>query len=132
MFNIIDINRYGLTPKNIKELEVNRRLVNPEYGFWRNDVIQAWCISGGFGPSFDETEFWFGIYDKPRKNGKTKIDFYFSIWSGMGGYSVKKFFDKTEIEHESDYLIQKEFIETMNRLIDAGVLSLPEKKKKGS
>ena len=45
-FTIENINRYGLTLKNIPTLEVNRSLINKEQGFWRNDVVKAWCISG--------------------------------------------------------------------------------------
>ena len=129
MLNILDINDYRLTPRKVKNLEVNRDLLNAEHGLWRNDVIHAWCLSGGFGPDFDSTEYWLGIYDKPRKNGKTKIDFHFWIWGGMGEYTVKRFFDPKEIEHEDDYRIQKMFIEQMNRLIAEGVLILPEEEK---
>lgn len=129
MSNILNINKYHLTPKDIKNLGVNRDRVNKESGFWYNAVIKAWCTSGGFGPNMDGTEFWLCVYDKPRKNGKAKIEFHFWVWSGMGEYIVDRFFDPADIEHEGDYRIQRMFIERVNELIDAGVFSMPNKGK---
>lgn len=38
------LNKYGLTPKTIKNLIPNRDKIQ-EKPFWRNDVISAWCLS---------------------------------------------------------------------------------------
>lgn len=133
-FTIENINRYGLTLKNIPTLEVNRSLVNEAQGFWRNDVVKAWCISGMCGvddyPICDANEYWLGVYDKPKKNGKPKIGVFFSSYSGMCSYTFDKFFDPAEIETKDDYDIQYQFIQRMNRLIDEGVFVVPWLKDK--
>lgn len=122
---IVDINKYKLTLKNIKQLKVNRDLVNEENGFWRNDVIRAWCISGSVGvdnyPICDATEYWLGVYDKPRKDGGVKVQCYFTCWSGMGRYTFDEFFDKKDIENRDQYAIQYRFITKMNELIEKKV-----------
>lgn len=121
---IIDINKYALTLHNIPKLKVNRDLVNKENGFWRNDVINAWCLSDCIGPYYDETEYWLGIYDKLKKNGEDKIKVQFNTYGGMCGYEFKKFFNPAEIENDDDYKIQYMFIEKMNELIEKGVFTL--------
>ena len=122
---IVDINKYKLTLKNIKQLKVNRDLVNKENGFWRNEAIQGWCISGSVGvdeyPICDATEYWLGVFDKPKKDGSVKVDCHFTCWSGMGGYTFDKFFDKKDIENRDQYAIQYRFISRMNELIEKGV-----------
>ena len=126
---IVDINKYNLSPKNIPLLKVNRDLVNQENGFWRNDAIQGWCLSGSVGvdkyPVCDATEYWLGVYDKPKKNGDVKIKYDFSCYSGMATYKFDKFFDEKDIENRDQYAIQYRFITKMNELIEKGVFILP-------
>lgn len=126
---IENINVHGLTLKNIKKLLVNRDLVNKDSGFWRNNVVKAWCISGQCGidsyPICDADEYWLGVYDKSNKDGSAKIDVHFSAFSGMCSYTFDKFFDPAEIETEDDYKIQTMFIKRMNDLIDKGVFIVP-------
>ena len=123
---IVNINKYGLTLDNIKKLKVNRELVNEENGFWRNEAIKGWCLSGSVGideyPICDATEYWLGVYDKPEE-GK-EIDCYFSAYSGMCDYTFDKFFDKKDIDHREDYVIQYRFINLMNNLIEKGVFEI--------
>lgn len=132
MFNkktIENINIHKLTLKNIKKLLVNRDLVNKDSGFWRNNVVKAWCISGQCGvdsyPICDATEYWLGVYDKPKKDGSVKIEVHFDCFSGMCSYTFDNFFDPAEIETEDDYKIQTMFIKRMNDLIDKGVFIVP-------
>ena len=121
-----NINKYNLTPKNILKLKVNKDLVNEENGFWRNNAINAWCISDYCGNKnlCDESEYWLGIYDELTKQGKDKIKLDFSCHGGMCSYNFKKFFNPEEIENEDDYKIQYMFIEKMNELIEKGVFTL--------
>lgn len=45
-------NKYNLKPKDIEKaviLDYNRLHQSP---FWRNDVVQAWCLVGGSGKGF--------------------------------------------------------------------------------
>ena len=39
-----NLNKYGLTPKTIKNLIPDRNKIQ-EKPFWRNNVISAWCLS---------------------------------------------------------------------------------------
>ena len=118
----IDINRYGLTPENIKQLKVNRKKVNKKSGFWRNDGIKAWCLSGSVGideyPFCDATEYWLGVYDDG------KIDCHFDCYSGMAWYKFENFFDAKDIENRDQYAIQYRFISKMNDLIEDGVFEI--------
>ena len=122
---IKDINTHGLTLKNISKLIPNRSLIGKETGFWRNNGINAWCISGSCGvdkyPVCDADEYWLGVYD----NEKRKVSCYFSAYSGMCSYTFDKFFNPAEIETEDDYKIQYMFIERMNKLIEQGVFTCP-------
>ena len=125
--NIVNINKYKLTFPKIKKLKVDRTKLNEDNGFWRNDVIKAWCISGSVGPYYDSTSYWLGVYDKPKKNGEVKIAVSFDCYSDMCSYDFKRFFNPEEIETEDDYIIQYKFIERMNELIEKGVFSIPQK-----
>ena len=120
-FEIKNINKYGLTLKNIPRLKVNRELVNKENGFWRNKAIKAWCMSKSIGPYYDSTDYWLGVYDKPKANGEANIEVNFSTSDGMCGYEFERFFDPSEIITEDDYKIQYLFIKRMNELIEKGV-----------
>lgn len=122
---INDINVYGLTRKNIPTLIVNRALVNKDHGFWRNDVVKAWCISAEQGPYFDCDEYWLGVYDEDASAYAGKICCEFSSHGGMCDYKFNKFFQKEDIKNDMDYLIQYKFIDAMNRLIAEGVFTCP-------
>ena len=60
-------NKYNLTIKKLKKYKVADRTFVGAPFFWRNDVIQAWCISGNAGSTADQqfgtdNSFWIGIY----------------------------------------------------------------------
>ena len=46
-------NKYHLKPADISRLVVNDRSKIKEPLFWRNDVINAWCISKSIGTDAD-------------------------------------------------------------------------------
>lgn len=123
-------NKYNLTPKKIDALLVNRDLVK-EPVFWRNNVIDAWCISANtIKNSRDEefstyNEFWLGVYDENAKSYAGKVRHHFSAYGGMCSYNFKEFFNYQEIENEMDLEIQEKAIKKLNQLIDEGVLILP-------
>lgn len=46
-------NKYNLTIKQLKKYKVADRSQIKEPLFWRNNVIQAWCITGSSGTEKD-------------------------------------------------------------------------------
>ena len=123
-------NKYNLTPAKINKLIVNRELVG-EPIFWRNNVINAWCISVNTAKNSKDmefgtySEFWLGVYDEDAKSYAGKVRHNFTAYGGMCGYNFKKFFNFAEIENELDLIIQEMAIEKLNHLIDEGILILP-------
>ena len=72
-------NKYNLKPKDIQKaivLDYDRLHKEP---FWRNDVVGAWCLSGGSGKGYYGgfmNSFWIGFYDEDAKSyaGKIRLD----------------------------------------------------------
>ena len=65
-------NKYELTIKDIKKLKVGNRSLLCEPLFWRNNVINACCISGSSGTAADhrfgtDDGYWIGIYEDSVK-----------------------------------------------------------------
>ena len=122
-------NKYNLTYKDLSRLKVLNRDKICEPLFWRNNVIDAWCIikktaDHGFG---DESSFWLGVYNEDAKTYKGKVRISFDRYGGMCSYKFKKFFDYQEIENELDLEIQEISISTINYLLDEKILSLERK-----
>ena len=119
-------NKYNLTVAKLKELKCNRNKITTEH-FWRNNVINAWCISANTCKTRADDEFgtyneyWVGVYDEDAKSYAGKIRVTFSAYGGMCHYKFKNFFDAKEIENDLDLRIQEMFIEKMNQLLDEGV-----------
>lgn len=117
-------NKYNLTISKIRQLQVADRSKVNRPMFWRNNVVNAWCISDSVGPDYDATEYWIGIYDEDAKEYAGQFKFNFATYGGMCGYDFEEFFKKRDIEHESDFVIQEKFLKKINELIDAGILSI--------
>ena len=117
-------NKYNLTMKKIKKLKVGDESQIKEPLFWRNNVINAWCISGTVGT---DNEFWIGIYDKPYYNSRIRV--YCNCLGGMSTYKFNKFFRFEDIEHENDLKVQEDLLKTVNNLIDEGILVMEDGKK---
>ena len=124
-------NKYNLTPAMINKLKFDRSKIG-EPVFWRNDIINAWCITRNtckdgndyrFG-TYDS--FWLGIYDDNAKSYAGKLRYYFDSYGGMCSYKITKFYDYSQIEYEMDLEIQELALEVLNQLIDDGVLYLSE------
>lgn len=117
------LNKYNLTmPLLRKNLYVKNEEGIKKNPFWRNDVIQAWCVSGG--TIGEENEYWLGIYDKDAETYAGKIRIHFTTYDGMCSYDFDRFFTKGSVENRFDFDIQKQFILRINRLIEDGVLGL--------
>lgn len=113
-------NKYNLTVSQIKKLKIADRTKIQSPLFWRNDVISAWCILKHVA----DNEFWLGVYDEdaPVYKGKLRIDF--TTYDGMCGYKFNQFFQEKDIESEADLKIQEMALDTINMLIDEGILSI--------
>ncbi len=122
-------NKYNLTLKDIRNMKVDRSKLK-EPLFWRNNVINAWCVSGNTAKSNAEREFctyneyWLGVYDVDSKTyaGKLRVDF--NSYGGMCGYKFEKFYQPKDIENEMDLKVQEMFLEKIHELINKGVLIL--------
>lgn len=120
-------NKYNLTIKKLKKYEVgDRSKVNGMF-FWRNNAVQAWCVSGSAGSNQDrqfgtDNGYWIGIYDENAKAYAGRFRFYFTSYGGMCGYDFNQFFDEKDINCENDMRVQEMFLEKINMLIDYGIL----------
>ena len=120
-------NKYNLKPKDIeKAIILDRdRLTQPP--FWRNDVVDAWCLSGGSGKGYFGdclNAYWIGFYDQDAKAYAGKIRLSCSSYEGMCGYNFKKFFDYKEIENEADLELQERLLSRLNWLMDEGIVKI--------
>jgi len=120
-------NKYNLKPSDIPKLKILDRSQIKEPLFWRNKVVQAWCISRVIGSKTDvrccnEHSVWIGIYDEDAKAYKGKIRYSCDCYGGMCGYEFSEFFKESEIECENDLLTQETLLRIVNDLIDRGIL----------
>ena len=123
-------NKYNLTMKDCRHLAVKDRSKICEPLFWRNNVVNAWCISGSTAKNSKDyeygccNEFWLGIYDEDAKAYAGKVKVQFSAYGGMCHYNFKKFYNYSEIENEIDLEVQEMFLEKINVLLDEGILEV--------
>lgn len=128
-------NKYNLSTEDLKKLKTKDKSKIKEPLFWRNDGASAWCINKRTNQKvFRESmlndgiqdSFWLGIYDvdAPKKAGE--IEIYFTAYGDMCIYNFQNFYDPSEIECEQDLRIQEMFLETINLLIDEGIVVLDD------
>lgn len=120
-------NKYNLTIKDIRKLKIGDRNKICEPLFWRNSIINAWCIIDTAGTYYDkkngtDNEYWIGIYDEDAESYAGKFRFYFSAYGGMCKYEFNKFFQEKDIESPLDLEIQEKFLLKINELVDLGIL----------
>lgn len=121
------LNKYNLTLKIARKLEVGDESKICEPLFWRNNVINAWCISRSIGTDADrkfcnDNEIWIGIYDEPYY--RRRVHIHVNCWGGMGKYKFCDFYNYKEIENERDLQTQEKLLEVLNMLIDEGILKI--------
>lgn len=122
-------NKYNLKPKDIQRAIIldRERLKHPP--FWRNNVVQAWCLSDGTGKGYYgdcECSYWIGFYDEDAKAYKGKILLDCAAYEGMCSYNFKQFFDYSEIENEADLELQEKLLSRINWLIDEAIIEIPK------
>ena len=120
-------NKYNLKPKDIQKATIlnYERLQKPP--FWRNGIVQAWCLSGGSGKGYFGDwmdSYWIGFYDKDAKSYAGKIRLDCTAMEDMCHYKFKKFFDYSEIENEIDLELQEKLLSRINWLIDEGIIEI--------
>ena len=118
-------NKYNLKPKDIqKAIVLNyERLIQPP--FWRNNAIDAWCLSGGIVKGgYEINEYWIGFYDKDAKAYAGKIRLDCSACDGMCNYVFDTFFDYKDIDNEHDLELQEMLLERINWLIDEKIIEI--------
>lgn len=120
-------NKYNLKPKDIEKAKIlnYERLHEPP--FWRNNVVNAWCLSGGIGCGYYGdciNEYWIGFYDSDAKAYAGKIRLKCYCMEGMCSYNFKSFFNLKEIENKWDLEIQEKLLSRINWLIDEKIIEI--------
>ena len=120
-------NKYNLKPKDIERATIldYERLKQPP--FWRNNVVKAWCLTGGSGKGYYGDcmdSYWIGFYDKNAKAYAGKIRLDCTAMEDMCTYNFTKFFDYSEIEHEVDLELQEKLLDRINWLIDEKIIEI--------
>lgn len=123
-------NKYNLKPKDIEKATVLDSKKLHQKPFWRNNVVQAWCLSENTAKTRADHEFgtyneyWIGFYDQNAKTHTNKIKLNCSAYGGMCHYNFTSFFDSKEIECEIDLEIQEKLLTRINWLIDEGIIKI--------
>lgn len=123
-------NKYNLKPKDIQHAKIldYDRLHKPP--FWRNNVVQAWCLSDNTCRNAKDREYgcynsyWIGFYDEDAKAYAGKIRLDCSTYGDMWSYNFKTFFNLKEIENELDLEIQEKLLSRINWLIDEKIIEI--------
>lgn len=120
-------NKYNLKPKDIEKAIIldYEKLKQPP--FWRNNVIDAWCLSGSSGKGFYGSHinsYWIGFYDDDARAYAGKIRLDCTTHEDMYGYNFKNFFDYKEIENETDLELQEKLLDRINWLINEKIIEI--------
>lgn len=115
-------NKYELIGSDIHHMVLLDRTNVKEPRFWRNNVINAYCISVSSGNDFSGDEFWLGIYDEPYQQKLVRA--YFTSYGGMCGYEFSKFYNRDEIDNLADLHIQEKALKVLNELLDKGIIEI--------
>lgn len=121
------LNKYNLKPKDIQKATILNYDRLHEHPFWRNDVVQAWCLSDGsgrglYGDWIDS--YWIGFYDKDAKSHAGEIILSCSSYEDMCNYNFDSFFDYNDIDNEIDLELQEKLLHRINWLIDEGIIRI--------
>lgn len=123
-------NKYNLKPKDIEKAVILKPERLKYAPFWRNDVIQAWCLSETTCKCKADYEFctfneyWIGFYDNDARSYAGKIRLSLSAYGGMCSYNFKKFYDENSISCEIDLEIHEKLLARLNWLIDEGIVEI--------
>ena len=121
------LNKYNLKPKDIQKATILNYDRLHEHPFWRNDVVQAWCLSDGsgrglYGDWIDS--YWIGFYDENAKSHAGEIILQCSSYEDMCNYNFDTFFDYNDIDNEFDLELQEKLLDRINWLINKGIIHI--------
>jgi hypothetical protein len=122
-------NKYHLAPKGIKKLRIldwDRLKRKTWHNTAMSDTGTWWChLEGSQIPSNivydDGDEFWIGFNEDIGE-----INYSFTCYEGMCGYTFKEFYSIKEIDNWHDMYVQVNAIKWLNMMIDEGILGLPQ------
>lgn len=123
-------NKYNIKPKDICHATIIDYKRLHQYPFWRNDVIQAWCLSGSTCKNEEEdrccchSAYWIGFYDQDAISYAGKIRLMCTSCGGMFDYKFKSFFNPKEINDELDLEIQEKLLNRINWLLDEKIIEI--------
>lgn len=123
-------NKYNIKPQDIEKAIVLKPERLKEEPFWRNNVINAWCLSGNTAKTSGDfnfgtyNEYWIGFFDNDAHKNAGKIILRTSSYGGMCYYIFDSFFDYSEIENEIDLEIQEKLLSMINWLLDEKIIDI--------
>ena len=119
-------NKYNLKTSDIRKMIVIDRERLQEKPFWRNNVIHAWCLTGGAGEGLYESmnDYWIGFYDEDAPAYAGKIRFSVSTYEGMCSYKFNTFYRPSDIKILADLEIQEKLLDKMNWLLEEGIVKI--------
>lgn len=118
-------NKYELTMRKVRRLEVFDEKALHEPPFWRNDITKSYNFIISM-PTCRDAEIFICVYDKPFRQHKVHVNVYYH--DGMMEYKFNRFFDPYEIKDTIDLRVQERTLEALNELIDKGVFYPPSVK----
>lgn len=123
-------NKYGIKPKDIERaIVIDKKRLEKE-PFWRNEGVQAYCLSDSTIKNSKDSEFstynsyWIGFYDQDAKTHAGKIKLSCTAYGGMCSYNFKEFFNPNEIECDIDLEIQEKLLKRINWLIEEQIIKI--------
>ena len=118
-------NKYSLTIHDIQKLRIGRRdLITPNL-FWWNSLTSAWFITSSDNSKdtiSNHNDFWITIYDVNAPRNAGKFTFNITRSNGLQQYCFEEFYNPNDIDSANDLIIQEKFLNTINQLIDMGIL----------
>ena len=124
------INKYNLKPADIEKTIILKPERLKEKPFWRNNVVNAWCLSDNTAKTSADlnfgtyNEYWIGFYDNDAHKHAGEIILKTSSYGGMCTYAFDSFFDYSEIENEIDLEIQEKLLSIINWLLDEKIIDI--------
>lgn len=118
-------NKYNITILDIEKAKVNDLEKIKQKPFWRNNLINGWCLSGDIIPypldkdgTYD-LHWWIGIYEKDLS-----IKIHCTCYGGLCNYKFNEFYKKKQIKDKYDLQLQEQLLEKINWLLDEKIIKL--------